>query len=343
MDTHADVHVAAALDPIGGLLGVREFPATASDRPPDELAGGFGTVAWSGSKERQLGAGLARYITTAGVRVVEVYRSDRQDAAAGQSTRSTATARPARARRAGLAARPRSCRRGRGDPSAVGRQRSGGGGRIQTIYPVRALFLTGPVDLRALFAGQTAAALVAGLASLRPRPDVRRLRHPHRAARAGGARYASSAPRRVHRPPRRCPRPRLLSLSGRPLTARALIAAGPPDARSAAGAPAAPPPSRHPRHAPLLSRQANTRGGSVHSPGSSLSRLRRRRTAEDPEESPLPLALRRPRGLSPPPHHRHLLTGAAWLGIRALRLRNRSRGTTKLAERDLIRAFPTYS
>jgi len=30
VDTHADVHVAAALDPIGGLLGVQEFPATAA-------------------------------------------------------------------------------------------------------------------------------------------------------------------------------------------------------------------------------------------------------------------------------------------------------------------------
>ncbi len=28
VDTHADVHVAAALDVIGGLLGVQEFPAT---------------------------------------------------------------------------------------------------------------------------------------------------------------------------------------------------------------------------------------------------------------------------------------------------------------------------
>ena len=28
VDTHADMHVAAALDPIGGLLGVEEFPAT---------------------------------------------------------------------------------------------------------------------------------------------------------------------------------------------------------------------------------------------------------------------------------------------------------------------------
>jgi hypothetical protein len=26
VDTHTDTHVAAALDPIGGLLGVREIP-----------------------------------------------------------------------------------------------------------------------------------------------------------------------------------------------------------------------------------------------------------------------------------------------------------------------------
>jgi hypothetical protein len=30
VDTHADTHVAAALDRIGGLLGVEEFPATAA-------------------------------------------------------------------------------------------------------------------------------------------------------------------------------------------------------------------------------------------------------------------------------------------------------------------------
>ncbi|MFY9850159.1 MAG: hypothetical protein WAK83_21550 [Trebonia sp.] len=34
VDTHADVHVAAALDPIGGLLGVKEFPATAAGYGP---------------------------------------------------------------------------------------------------------------------------------------------------------------------------------------------------------------------------------------------------------------------------------------------------------------------
>ncbi len=33
VDTHADVHVAAALDSIGGLLGVREFPLPRPGRP----------------------------------------------------------------------------------------------------------------------------------------------------------------------------------------------------------------------------------------------------------------------------------------------------------------------
>ena len=51
VDTHADLHVAAALDPIGGLLGVREFPATAAGYA-SLLAGwaGSGTSPWSASR-----------------------------------------------------------------------------------------------------------------------------------------------------------------------------------------------------------------------------------------------------------------------------------------------------
>jgi len=44
------------------------------------------------------------------------------------------------------------------------------GERTQTINQARALILTGPEDLRARFTGHTVAALVAELASLRPRP-----------------------------------------------------------------------------------------------------------------------------------------------------------------------------
>src|ERR1039457_5395883 len=81
VDTHADTHVAAALDPVGGLLGVQEFPAT-----PAGYArllgwlGGFGPVCLVGSEGTgRYGARLARHMAAAGVRVVEVDRSDRQD------------------------------------------------------------------------------------------------------------------------------------------------------------------------------------------------------------------------------------------------------------------------
>ena len=49
-------------------------------------------------------------------------------------------------------------------------KRSAAGEPTQTINQARALVLTGPDDLRARFARHTAAALVAGTASLRPRP-----------------------------------------------------------------------------------------------------------------------------------------------------------------------------
>src|SRR5579872_4307976 len=81
VDTHADTHVAAALDPVGGLLGVEEFPATAAGyaRLLGWL-GGFGTVCLVGIEGTgSYGAGLARHITAAGIRVVEVDRADRQD------------------------------------------------------------------------------------------------------------------------------------------------------------------------------------------------------------------------------------------------------------------------
>ena len=68
VDTHADTHVAAALDSIGGMLGVREFPAT-----PVGYAGllgwlgGFGTVHLVGVEGTgSYGAGLARHLGAAG-------------------------------------------------------------------------------------------------------------------------------------------------------------------------------------------------------------------------------------------------------------------------------------
>ena len=80
VDTHADMHVAAALDPIGGLLGVREFPVSAAGYAGLlGWLGGFGTVCLVGIEGTgSYGAGLARHMAAAGVRVVEVDRSDRR-------------------------------------------------------------------------------------------------------------------------------------------------------------------------------------------------------------------------------------------------------------------------
>ena len=75
------MHVAAALDPIGGLPGVREFPATlvGYTRLLDWM-GGFGTIALVGIEGTgSYGAGLARHMAAAGIGVVAVDRSDRQD------------------------------------------------------------------------------------------------------------------------------------------------------------------------------------------------------------------------------------------------------------------------
>src|SRR5690242_2171349 len=80
VDTHAGMHAAAALDPLGGLLGVREFPATAAGYAdlPGWLSG-FGDLALVGVEGTgSYGAGLARHLAAAGVRVVEVDRADRQ-------------------------------------------------------------------------------------------------------------------------------------------------------------------------------------------------------------------------------------------------------------------------
>jgi transposase len=172
--THADTHVAAALDPVGGLLGVREFPATpAGYSGLLGWLGGFGTVCLVGIEGTgSYGAGLSRHVTASGVRVVEAGRSDRQDRRrAGKSDPLDAVS----AARAAQSGRARGAPKGRdGAVEAVRAlmvaKRSAAGERTRTINQARALVLTGPDDLRERFAGHTPAALVTGLASLRPRP-----------------------------------------------------------------------------------------------------------------------------------------------------------------------------
>jgi transposase len=174
VDTHADSHVAAALDGIGGLLGVSEFPATPAGYA--RLLGwlqGFGTVCLVGIEGTgSYGAGLARHIGAAGIRVVEVDRSDRQDRRrAGKSDPLDAVS----AARAALSGRASGAPRGRdGQVEAIRAlmvaKRTARAQRTQTINQARALIITGPDDIRTRFTGQAPAGLVAELATLRPRP-----------------------------------------------------------------------------------------------------------------------------------------------------------------------------
>ena len=81
VDTHLDTNMAAALDGVGGQLGTKEFPTTtAGYRALLGWLGGFGTVVRVGVEGTgSYGAGLARYLATQGVEVIEVDRPNRQN------------------------------------------------------------------------------------------------------------------------------------------------------------------------------------------------------------------------------------------------------------------------
>lgn len=80
VDTHLDVHVAAALDAQGALLGVQSFETTtAGYKALLGWLGTFGEVELAGVEGTgSYGAGLTRHLLSEGVRVVEVDRPNRQ-------------------------------------------------------------------------------------------------------------------------------------------------------------------------------------------------------------------------------------------------------------------------
>jgi transposase len=106
------------------------------------------------------GAGLARHMSAAGVRVVEVDRSDRQDRRQGKSDPLDAVS----AARAAQSGRARGAPKGRdGAVEAIRAvmvaKRSARSERTQAINQARALIVTGPDDLRARFTAHATADL----------------------------------------------------------------------------------------------------------------------------------------------------------------------------------------
>jgi len=162
VDTHADAHVAAALDGIGGLLGVREFPAAPAGY--SRLLGwlqGFGAVCLVGIEGTgSYGAGLARHMAAAGIGVAGVDRADRQDRRRkGKCDPLDAVS----AAHAALSGRASGAPRGRDGQAGAIRalmvaKRTARVQRTQTINQARALILTGPDDIRARFTSHVVSA-----------------------------------------------------------------------------------------------------------------------------------------------------------------------------------------
>ncbi len=80
VDTHKDVHVAAAVDQAGRLLGTASFGADpASYRELQEWLSGLGPLVRVGVEGTgSSGAGLCRHLRRVGVEVAEVVRPNRQ-------------------------------------------------------------------------------------------------------------------------------------------------------------------------------------------------------------------------------------------------------------------------
>jgi transposase len=172
VDTHLDVHVAAALDDRGALLGVESFATTEggykkllawlSDFGPVELVGVEGTGSY--------GAGLTRHLQAERVRVVEVDRPNRQRRRRkGKSDPQDAIS-AARAALSGDASGEAKSRNGNVESMRVLRvaRASARKGRTQALNQMRGLISTAPEPIRAELRGLNVFRLLERASTYRP-------------------------------------------------------------------------------------------------------------------------------------------------------------------------------
>jgi transposase len=172
IDTHGEVHVAAALDEVGGLLGTKSFEAN-----PNGYAAllswlsAFGNVTRVGVEGTgSYGAGVARFLARAGIEVIEVDRQNRQ--ARRQSGKSDPLD-AVEAARAALSGRARGQAKSRdGSVEAIRvlvvAKRSARGARIKALTQMRQLTYSAPDQLQSRLKGLPIAQFVAVAQGLRP-------------------------------------------------------------------------------------------------------------------------------------------------------------------------------
>jgi len=172
VDTHLDLNVAAALDAIGGLLAVAEFPATSvGHRRLLGWLAGFGPVTRVGVEGTgSYGAGLARYLRAAGVEVAEVDRPNRQARRRAGKSDPLDAIEAARAALSGRACGAAKTRDGNVEAirALVVAKRSARSTKITTLNQIRHLSFTAPEELRRRLKDVSRRQLAARAAALRP-------------------------------------------------------------------------------------------------------------------------------------------------------------------------------
>jgi transposase len=172
VDTHLDFHVAAALDPIGGLLGSERFEAI-SDGYTALLAWleGFGQVTKVGMEGTgSYGAGLARFLRRRGIEVIEV---DRPNRASRRRMGKSDPLDAIEAARAALSGRAQGqCKTRDGTVEAIRvlvvAKRSARQSRIKALAQMRHLVVSAPDQLRCRLRGLPVGNLITEGAKLRP-------------------------------------------------------------------------------------------------------------------------------------------------------------------------------
>ncbi len=178
VDTHLDVHVAAALNSIGGLLGVESFPADAGGyRRLLGWLGSFGTVLLVGVEGTgSYGAGLTRHLQAKDVDVVEVDRPNRQERRRAGKSDPLDAIEAARAAQSGRAKGAAKTRNGNVEAIRVLRiaRSSARKDRARALNQLRSLVSTAPEELRGELRDLSACRLVDKAAGFRPngRTDV---------------------------------------------------------------------------------------------------------------------------------------------------------------------------
>ena len=170
VDTHLEAHVAAALDPIGGVLGVQSFVATPEGyKALLEWMGAFGTISKVGVEGTgAYGAGLGRFLRRAGVEVIEVDHPNRQ---ARRTKGKSDPADAVEAARAVLSGRVSGAPKTRdGNVEAIRAllvaKRSAREARLRALNQMRQLSYTGPDQLRSRLKGLSITELVAETAAM---------------------------------------------------------------------------------------------------------------------------------------------------------------------------------